>query len=97
MSVWYANGIVLRPLRVRVGQGAAKAANIQMRRWLVEMKVVCGDVAGWEDEWQALHLFSAFAFRRVRMGTAAAGEVQAVPKRAAGEGQAYDIKSALRL
>ena len=41
--------ILLRPLRVCVGQGAAKAANIQMRRWLVEMKVVCGDVAGWES------------------------------------------------
>eukprot|EP01043_Picozoa_sp_COSAG02_P000222 COSAG02_NODE_4_length_69935_cov_46.806590_30_plen_71_part_00 len=30
------------------------------------MKVTSGDVSDWEDEWQALHLFSAFAFRKVR-------------------------------
>ena len=30
------------------------------------MKVVSGDVSDWEDEWQALHLFSAFAFRKIR-------------------------------
>lgn len=32
----------------------------------VDMKVVSDDVSDWDDEWQALHLFSAFAFRKVQ-------------------------------
>ena len=43
--------------------GAAQLANQRMKKWLVEMKVVSGDVAEWADEWQAVHLFSG---RRAR-------------------------------
>ena len=39
----------------------------------IDMKVVSGDVSDWEDEWQALHLFSAFAFRKARDNAGSGG------------------------
>lgn len=64
------------------------------------MKVVSGDVAEWSDEWQALHLFSAFAFRKARdtLASDRTGELELAPERAAeSEGVPYDIGDVLRL
>jgi hypothetical protein len=46
--------------------GSQGSGNVAMwKRWLKEMGVTQGTVSEWLDEWQALHLFSLFVFRRV--------------------------------
>jgi hypothetical protein len=69
------------------------------------MKVVSGDVSDWSDEWQALHLFSAFAFRKARDysggggggASSAAASAEQTTADAEGERKPFDASQIMKL